>query len=103
MKTKTQTESAITAAIIAELRKLRAKGHRIWWFKVRGGPMQVAGVPDLYVLCNGMPFHLEVKRPGGKATPLQAATMDAINEAGGVARVVTSAVEALEVMVETLQ
>lgn len=102
MKTKPIKESAVLKSIIAELVKLKVNGHRVWWVKLHGGPMQTAGLPDLHVLVNGMPFYLEVKRPGGKATTLQEATMEKIATAGGATRVVSSAVEALEFLVTML-
>jgi hypothetical protein len=83
-------EGKILAAVIRRLESLRAAGVPIWWFKVHGGPMQQAGVPDLHVTCRGASVWLEIKRPGGKATPLQVETMRRIDAAGGVTAVIDS-------------
>lgn len=103
MKTKLPRESVVLRSIVAELQKLRAKGHAIWWTKLHGGPMQTAGLPDLHICLNGQACYLEVKRPGGRATPLQVATLAKIEFAGGTVAVVSSAAEALEALVGALQ
>lgn len=66
--------------------------------KLHGGAMQRAGLPDLLVVYAGRTLWLEVKQPGGRPTPLQAATIDAIRAAGGAAYVVTSVAEALRIV-----
>jgi len=64
--------------------------------KIHGGPHQLAGVPDLLCLRQGRAVFLEVKQPGKKATPLQAARMNEIETQGGaVCHVVTSKADAL--------
>lgn len=61
--------------------------------------MQTAGMPDLLMLKNGRAVFLEVKRPGGKATPLQLARIDEIRRVGGaVAEVVFSRQEAERIL-----
>lgn len=49
------------------------------------------GVPDRLVCFRGRFIALEIKAPGGKATPWQERCIDEINEAGGYAYIVTSA------------
>lgn len=66
--------------------------------KLHGGAMQRAGLPDLVVIYRGRTYWFEVKQPGGRPTPLQAATIDAIRAAGGAAYVVTSVAEALRIV-----
>lgn len=83
------SERAVVVAIQRYLKSL----PRCWSFKTHGGPMQVAGLPDILGVCQDVAFGLEIKRPGGKATPLQLATLRRIEEAGGKAAVVTSADE----------
>lgn len=68
--------------------------------KLHGGPHQRAGLPDLVVIYRGRTYWFEVKQPGGRPTPLQAATIDAIRAAGGAAYVVTSVAEALRIVDE---
>jgi hypothetical protein len=83
-------ETAITKSIVA---LAKAKG---WWtFKIAGGPMQMAGVPDLLCVRDGRAVFLEVKRPGNKPTPLQRQRIHEIKTIGGaVAEVVFSKEEA---------
>lgn len=88
------TEKKVTAKIIAYLKTVPG----LWWFKVHGGPMQQAGIPDLCVVHAGRAIFLEVKHPGGKPTPLQIAMMERIEAAGGVAAVVQSTEDVVEVL-----
>ena len=83
-------EAKITKQIIDYLKSLKREGHRIWWLKLHGGPMQRAGVPDLEVIFHGRHLFFEIKAPGKKPTQLQQIQIDRINEAGGEARVVHS-------------
>ena len=96
MKSKKQPlESAITKEILTTIN--RQPGA--WFFKSHGGAYQVAGVPDIIGHVDGVFVGLEVKRPGvGRLTKLQAVTIRRIEQAGGVARVVCSAQEAMEVL-----
>ena len=83
-------ESSITKSIIA-----LAKSLGWWTFKIAGGPMQTAGIPDLLCVRDGRAVFLEVKQPGKNPTPLQTQRMHEIRTTGGaVAEVVTSREEA---------
>lgn len=55
------------------------------------------GWPDLYLIhpCCGRAAHIEVKRPGRKAEPLQVATLYELEAAGAETGVVTSVDEAV--------
>jgi hypothetical protein len=87
-------ESAITKSIVA-----LAKTRGWWTFKIAGGPMQMAGVPDLLVVKHGRAVFMEVKRPGQKPRPLQVQRIREIREIGGaVAEVVTSRDEAERIL-----
>lgn len=87
-------ESAITKSIVT-----LAKSRGWWTFKIAGGPMQMAGVPDLLCVRHGLAVFLEVKRPGQKPRPLQVQRIKEIREIGGaVAEVVTSRDEALAIL-----
>jgi hypothetical protein len=88
-------EARITTSIIRALRKRKAGGHCLFFVKLHGGPMQKAGLPDLLVVYKGRAYFFEVKRPGGKATPLQEHTLAELWVAGAVACVVNSADEVL--------
>jgi hypothetical protein len=87
-------ESSITKSIVT---LAKAKG---WWtFKIAGGPMQMAGVPDLLTIKHGRAVFMEVKQPGKKPRPLQVQRMKEIREIGGaVAEVVTSKAEAERIL-----
>jgi Holliday junction resolvase len=67
---------------------LRSLGY--WVMKVHGGPFQMAGVPDLLAIKNGVARWFEVKVAGAKPTPLQLAVMDELRQAGCPADVVHS-------------
>lgn len=72
-----------------------------WWFKVWGGPFQVAGVPDLIGCVEGMFFALEVKLPKSSSKPslIQLEVIrDIVWKGGGVATIVRSEDEAEEVV-----
>ena len=70
-------------------------------FKVQQGQYSnLNGTPDILALIDGRCFGFEVKRPGGKPTPLQEETIRRINAAGGTALVVTT-VEQVREAIET--
>lgn len=54
-----------------------------WWFKVWGGPFQIAGIPDLIGCCEGLFFAFELKMPGKELKPLQLEIIRRIIEDGG--------------------
>lgn len=83
-------------AIIKSIRKKLKKeyGTDLWIFKSHGGPDQVRGLPDLIGTYRGAFVAMEVKKPGGQATDLQAFTMQQIRAAGGFATVIHSFDEA---------
>jgi hypothetical protein len=83
-------EQKVIRQIMASLNARRKAGHPLWYFKVHGGPMQKAGVPDLIVVYHGVPFFFEVKAEGGVASALQTETIRQIRRAGGRASVVYS-------------
>ena len=85
---------------------LRLKyGSRVFVRKMPVGPMKVgdgasarnplAGFPDILLCLGGRFIGVEVKLPGGKISPIQAITHDAIREAGGIAHVVHSLEECM--------
>lgn len=86
-------ESRIVKKILATL---RSRGG--FWVKVHGSPLQIAGIPDIIGCYRGRFVAFEVKRPGGKATKLQAYTMMKIREAGGVTSLIYSADDACQII-----
>ena len=89
----TPSEASITDHIV---RSLRRRGYYVR--KIQGGPMQRAGLPDLWVVVEGRLFCFEVKRKGGYATKLQLAEIEKIRKAGAVAEVVRSLEEVEEIL-----
>ncbi len=83
MKGSRRTEARYWA-VLREL--LRRQG----WFAVKtwGGPYQRPGLPDVLVVANGRAVFLELKRPGSRPTELQEATMEELELAGALVRVV---------------
>jgi len=75
-----------------------------WWFKVWGGPLTPAGIPDLVGCVQGLFFALEVKMPrrSSQPSPIQIAMMRRIEKAGGHVAVVRSTNDAVEFVQECL-
>lgn len=87
-------ESTITKSI-----QKYATANGWWVLKIAGGGFQRPGIPDLLCVKGGKAIFLEVKRPGGRPTPLQLHVIDEIRTVGGaVAEVVYSKAEAVEVL-----
>jgi|SRR4051812_7953782 hypothetical protein len=88
----TQRESRLSSKIQDAL---RARG---WFcFKVHGGPLMMAGLPDLIVCAEGLFIGLETKHPETRnnTSPRQDYVHSKIQQAGGVAVVVCSPAEAV--------
>lgn len=88
-----QLEAPITRKILNRLRKDGG-----FWVKFHGNPLSRRGHPDITGCYKGRYVAMEVKRPGGLLTTLQAATLREIQRAGGIAGVVTSVEEALDLL-----
>lgn len=86
-------QSTIRKAVLA-----RYPGSFI--FKVHGGPMQMAGIPDLVGCIHGRFVGLEVKLPVGShpVSPVQRKVLDDLRRAGGIGAVVRGVDEALELL-----
>lgn len=91
---------------------IRKKYPRVFLFKHWGGPFSPAGIPDLIICLPcldgnrliGLFVALEVKLPQdrSKTSKIQDETLADIQFAGGVARVVRSVEEAMDILEETL-
>jgi hypothetical protein len=90
MATEIPREAQVLGQIVRWLQKIDG----LWFMKTYGSMYGKAGVPDLIICLNGRFFAIEVKRPGGKPTDLQVATMDRINACWGTAGVATCVEEA---------
>jgi hypothetical protein len=89
-------ESRLQRDIRREL-KLQFPGS--WWVKIHGGPYQAAGIPDILGCILGQFVALEVKMPDGSPlSKLQKIQISRIKKAGGLAYVVTSVGEAVNVV-----
>jgi hypothetical protein len=88
-------------------RRIIAEHPTAWLFHPVGGPYQTPGVPDLLMVIDGMFIGMELKFPHvgesveharSRATTQQRAQIRRINLAGGMAGVVTSEAEALDMI-----
>lgn len=78
-------ESRIVERIMSYLRARGAFAE-----KLHGGMLQTTGLPDVVACYRGKFLAIEVKRPGGRATPMQEHILREIRKAGGFAAVATS-------------
>lgn len=90
-------EKHITAGILRYLNSLPG----CYAVKTRGDYRQ-GGQPDIIGCYGGQTLALEVKRPGGRLTPLQAAMLRRWKAAGAIAAVVTSRKEVEELLAREL-
>lgn len=77
---------------------LRLEGY--FCFKVHGSEFMMAGLPDIIVCAGGLFIGLETKMPQsrGNVSPRQTLVHSQIDNAGGIAAVVCSPQEALNVI-----
>lgn len=82
------------AIVKKALMKLRARGG--FWIKIHGSPFQLAGIPDIIGCYRGRFIAFEVKREAGMVpTRIQMYQLKKITQAGGFARVIFTAEQAL--------
>jgi hypothetical protein len=100
-----------TALVDDIWKKVHKKYPLAWIFKVHGGPMQMQGVPDLIIIVDGLFIGAEVKhqKPGeseaharDRATPGQRIQIYKILQAGGIAGVVLTPEETLQLIEDGL-
>lgn len=84
-KPRFQTESQFQNKVLNRLRDI----PDLWVTKVQ--QVAIRAIPDLLICYKGRFFAWELKRTGKDATVHQQYNLDKINEAGGIARVVTPA------------
>lgn len=70
-------------------------------FKIHGGAMMLAGLPDIICCYQGRFFAFETKMPKGKPSRIQEFIHEKIRQAGGVVAIVYSVDEALAVIRES--
>lgn len=83
--------------VVDKIRKYLLSLPGCYVFKVHGSQF-TTGQPDLIGCLEGKTFCLEVKRPGGRATPLQLKRLREWGEAGAMVGVVTSVEEVKNVL-----
>ena len=65
-------EKVVQNAIIDYCKKLYDAGFPVWCERRQaGGFSYKTGIPDLYIVVNGVHIEVEVKRPGGQLRPMQ--------------------------------
>ena len=98
------TETQLQARIVKAIKGIRPNS---WIFHPVGGPFQLPGVPDLLMCVDGLFIGMEIKHPKPgesvqhareRATPQQRRQIGLINKAGGMAGVVVSVPEALDLV-----
>ncbi len=87
-------EATIQKAILRWLRT-RPQSFTV---KLAAGPYSVPGLPDVLHLEGGSAYFFEVKAPGGRATPLQVATLEQLALAGAVVAIVRDVAEVKDIM-----
>lgn len=94
----TQKESRLSRRIIDALKA--EYGHDIFLFKVHGGPMMMAGLPDIIGCYRGMFFAFETKLPdhGNKPSERQSYVHRVMTRAGARVAVPQSTADALDSM-----
>lgn len=87
MPRKMTFEEQSEKAIVKKIRKALQRSVGGFWFKVHGGPFQMAGLPDLLGCVQGRFIGIEVKRPSRmtNVSPLQQRVIQEINLNGGLA------------------
>ncbi len=86
------------AALIQKIRRYLATVPECFFWKEHGGQYGTAGIPDIIVCHKGRFIALEAKVGKNTPTKLQAATIDKIRQAGGIATVVHSVDEVKRVL-----
>lgn len=86
------------ADLILKIRKYLATLEDCFFWKEHGGQYGTAGIPDIIVCYRGRFVGLEAKAGANRAPRLQAATIQQILAAGGVAAVVRSVEDVRRIM-----
>ena len=89
------------AALIQKIRTYLKTLPECFFWKEHGGQYGTAGIPDVIVCYKGRFIALEAKVGRNKPTKLQAATIEAIRKAGGIAEVVYSVDDVKRIFAET--
>jgi Holliday junction resolvase len=88
-------ERKLKNQVLSLLRRLKAEGWTIFWTNLAGSPMQRRGLPDLLIVCCGVPIFVELKAGDNKPSKLQERVIKELRQAGAVAEVCRSVGEVL--------
>lgn len=88
-------------AIVNQIKAYLQQVDGLFFWKEHGGQYGTAGIPDIIVCYKGKFIAFECKRPGGRPTLLQKITMNKIEKAKGIVKIVTS-VEEVKKIIENL-
>ena len=92
-------ERHLLRAVVRVIKKLKAEGYPIYYFKTHGEPV---GIPDLILCVNGMFVGVELKTYEGKVSKLQEVQGQRIEKAGGKFMIIRSAREFEKQMLQLL-
>ena len=76
--------------------EIRRRGGKV--YKLHGTQFSMTGAPDLIGCLFNVPFAIEVKRPGGKATPKQQHELDGWAKQGWATGVATCVADAMQII-----
>jgi len=90
------------SALVLKIKKELNSYDQSFFFKIHGGPMQMAGISDLIGVYKGKFVAIEVKTPSNKkgTTKLQDWFIDSVNNCGGIAFVAKSVQEVIDKIIE---
>jgi hypothetical protein len=93
-------ERSLLATISRRLKKLQQADPTLVWRKRHGTSFGIAGDPDLYGVWGGVPWTMELKRPGEEPTALQRVRLEEWRRAGAWVGVVSSTAELEKALAE---
>jgi len=98
MKPPKPLERHLQATVLRHLKKLREGDSRLAFRKRHGGPLGIAGDPDIHGVWAGVPFAIELKRTGEEPTVLQRTRIREWETAGALVGVVHDMNELQEIL-----
>lgn len=93
-------EGKVVAAIVKLVKSMKMQGEPIRLIKLRKGPYQESGLPDLLIIYRGVPLAVEGKAPGEEPTMLQVHVLNELKYAGARTLVAESVEQAQMVLRE---
>jgi len=79
-------EKSVQKRVVGWLKKMsRDTNGEVWHMKVHGGQYQMAGVPDIMCVINGIPVFVELKATGKKPSAIQVNRIKELQVAGAIA------------------